>query len=445
MDRVMRIGFCVALIGVLGMQSSARAEAVAKQEYLKLADEMHKHFDANILKAWFPAVVDEEHGGFRSNLTRDWKPAPKQDRFLVFQSRATWVASQVAMRRPELREEFLKYTRHGVTMLGKMWDAEQGGLYWGTDVDAKVTPAYGTRKCAYGISFAMYALASAYQASHDEAAIDLAMKTFNWFDDHAHDAAHGGYHEVLERDGTPIVPKDLSNTMDNKVGYPNRVLGFKSMNSHIHLLEAMTELYRAKKDDKVKARLDELFLIVRDRIAVDPGCLNLYFTPDWKTMPDHDSFGHDIETAFLLIEASEALGRSDEDRTWVVGRKLVDHALEYGFDKARGGFYDKGSAFDPATDTDKVWWTQAEGLNALLLMHEKFGGQTDRYWKAFGLTWKFVNNSMVDREFGGWYDTVAADGNVLRPGKAQNWKAMYHDGRALMEMEKRLRHMGGEK
>ena len=125
-------------------------------------------------------------------------------------------------------------------------------MYWGLDENGKVDPQYGTEKQAYGISFGIYAAAAAYEATKDPAALDLAMKAFTWFDDHAHDATNGGYHESLKRDGTPIVPKDLGETLKNRSPGPNVTYGYKSMNSHIHLLEAFTKLYHAKKDERVR-------------------------------------------------------------------------------------------------------------------------------------------------------------------------------------------------
>ncbi len=144
------------------------------------------------------------------------------------------------------------------------------------------------------------------------------------------------------------------------------------MNSHIHLLEAITALYRIWPDPLVEKRLRELFLVVRDKIAVEPGCLNLFFTPDWCPVPEHDSFGHDVETAYLLLEAAERSKEPDDAKTLTVARCLVDHALQWGWDERLGGFYDRGAAFAPACGREKIWWTQAEGLNALLLMHARF-------------------------------------------------------------------------
>jgi len=177
---------------------------------------------------------------------------------------------------------------------------------------------------------------------------------------------------------------------------------------------------------------------------VRPGCLNLYFTPDWRAVPDHDSFGHDVETAYLLLEAAEVLKQKDDARTLAVARSLVDHAIQWGWDEKQGGFYDKGAAFQPAWAKEKIWWTQAEGLNALLLMHERFGRQTPRYFDAFLQQWDFICKAQVDPRHGGWYESVSAEGTgASGQAKATIWKAAYHDGRALMNVTERLRHLSG--
>jgi mannobiose 2-epimerase len=211
------------------------------------------------------------------------------------------------------------------------------------------------------------------------------------------------------------------------------------MNSHIHMLEALSALYGVWKDGEVRERLEEVLRIVRDRVAVEPGCLNLFFTRDWRPVPDHDSYGHDIETAFLLIEAAESLGEGIDGKTLGMARMLVDHALDWGWDEQHGGFYDKGFALSAAFDKKKVWWSQVEGLNALLLMHEQFGVESDRYWQAFVKQWQFVRRFQIDSEFGGLYGEVEADGAPISTTKGQNWKAGYHDGRSFMLVADRLR------
>jgi mannobiose 2-epimerase len=182
---------------------------------------------------------------------------------------------------------------------------------------------------------------------------------------------------------------------------------------------------------------------VRDKICDARGYLNLYFEPNWKPVPDVDSYGHDVETAFLLLEAAERLGRANEPETQRIARALVDHALKFGWDAKYGGFYDQGPIEAPATVTDKGWWMQAEGLNALLLMHELYGRSSPDYYKAFEAQWSFITRFQLDPKYGDWWNVVARDGKVLHPetGKGGEWKEAYHQSRALMNTADRLRRL----
>lgn len=405
---------------------------LSAEECRALADELEAEL-RGMLRAWFPRTLDRERGGFLESFREDWSHGSETGKFLVYQARLTWVASAVAEWAPDLREEYLEYARHGARFLDRaMRDRDRGGAYFRLGLDGR--PA-GAEKHAYGLAFAIYAGAAAHRAARDPAALALAQDVFRWLDERAHDAANGGYFESLDLDGR-VRPSD-GRTFDG-IG---TLLGFKSMNSHIHLLEAFAELYRVWPDARLRERLEEVLALVRDRIAVEPGCLNLFFTPDWRAVPAHDSFGHDIETAFLLAEAAEALGRPDDEKTWRVARSLVDHALEWGFDWERGGFYEKGEAFAPAHDTSKVWWTQAEGLNALLLLHERCGRETARYFEAFRRQWRFIREHVIDRRHGGWFPHVAREGVPIARDKASPWKAAYHDGRALLRCAERLRKL----
>ena len=275
----------------------------------------------------------------------------------------------------------------------------------------------------------------------DELAKKVASDAFDWLEAHAHDRVNGGYFEALRRDGTPIAAWNKDAPMRERLDRLGVYYGFKSMNSHIHLLEALSELTKIDNRPQVRERLLELLQIVRDRIAVEPGALNLYLTPDWRPIPGHDSFGHDVETAFLLVEAATALGMEDDRRSWQVARDLVDHALEWGWDEVHGGFYDKGESFaGTAFDRKKVWWSAAEGLNALLLMHRKYGDRTDRYWKAFLKQWDFIEKHLLDSVHGGWYAETTADGELSGDGgKANPWKANYHTSRAMMNVARMLK------
>jgi mannobiose 2-epimerase len=221
-------------------------------------------------------------------------------------------------------------------------------------------------------------------------------------------------------------------------------IGYKSMNTHIHLVESVTQLYGVWKDDTVRQRLKELLSIVRDRICVQPGVMNLFFTADWRPIPDHDSYGHEVETAFLMLEAEDALGHGHDPRTERMAKMLVDHALAYGWDENYGGFFQEGTTFGKPEWRMKEWWVEFEGLNALLLMHEKYGRQNDNYFKAFQKQWRFIQHYQTDSEYHGVYQLVGPDGNAVEPIKGRIWKAAYHDGRAVLNVSDRLRKLAAE-
>jgi len=411
-----------------------------REDYLKLAAEMESVLRRDLLDVFFPRAVDTEHGGFHSNFTRDWKRAPSEGKFSVFQARLVWVAAQVSLRRPELKERFAPAIAHGLTYLRDvLWDQQHGGFYWGLNDQGQIDSRYTDGKHLYGNSFCIYGAAGAYQATRDPAALDLAQRGFRWIDEHAHDNQNGGYHEWLTRDGRVVPASESARVAVVPVaGFP---IGYKSVNTHIHLLEAFTQLYEVWPDDNARQRIEELLAIVRDKICVAPGAMNLYLTPDWRAIPDHDSYGHDVEAAYLMVEAEAVLGRGHDPRTEKIARLLVDHALAYGWDQKNGGFFEHGTTIGPADDTRKEWWVQFEGLNALLLMHEKYGQQTDSYFKAFQQQWWFISKRQVDRRFGGIYDTVEADGKVRDYTKARIWKECYHDSRALLNTIARLNQL----
>jgi endoglucanase len=424
---------------ILNQQKAAADPSPGRETYLKLSDEVEATLRRDVLKVWFPRSVDRENGGFHSNFARDWQPGKSQGKFSVFQGRMTWVAAQVVMRRPELKAEYLPIAQHGVQFLtSTMWDQQYGGFFWGLDDKHQIAAPYGENKHLYGMSFCLYGLAAAYQATHDPKALEFAQKAFRWIDEHAHDAKNGGYFEWLKRDGAVIEPeKNTGKAAEIPVsGFP---VGYKSMNTHIHLLESFTQLYEVWKDETLRLRLQELLAVVRDKLCAEPGTMNLYFTSDWQPTADRDSYGHDIEAAYLMLEAEDALGQAHAPATERMARMLVDHALSDGWDEIHGGFYAEGP--DKPEHRLKQWWVEMEGLNSLLLMHEKYGRQTDKYFKAFQRQWEFIREYQLDAEFHGVYETVMPDTKPASGGKGHRWKAAYHDGRALMNVSERLRKL----
>lgn len=394
-----------------------------------------------LTRRWYPSGLDKTHGGFHENFDRAWSPLPDNGRSLVYQSRMTWTAAAFARYSREHREEYTRYVKYGVEYLDRvMRDAQHGGFHWTLAADGTIDMNQGTEKHVYGTAFVLYAASEAFDVTRDERAAKVARDAFEWLETHAHDAKDGGYFEAQSREGKPILAVDGSAPVLKRTDRLGVYYGYKSMNSHIHILESMAAFSKIDHRPIVKVRLAELLAIVRDRIAVEPGALNLYLTHDWRPTPAHDSFGHDVETAYLLVEAAAALGTPDDEQTWRMARMLIDHALDWGWDDQNGGFYDKGDVFaGKPYDTTKIWWTQAEGLNALLLMHKKFGMVTDRYMNAFLKQWAFIEAHQIDSTHGGWFGEVTREGDLIGEGrKATPWKANYHTSRALMNVAEML-------
>lgn len=398
-----------------------------------------------LLNKWYPLSVDEEDGGFYSDITYDFKLGGKQDKMIVTQARQIWVTSKAAMRYSRERE-YLTYATHGFEFLrDHMWDKKHGGFYTLVSRAGKPIKQQKEEKTAYGNAFAIYGLAAYFEASGNEEALNLAKKTFYWLEQHSHDSIYKGYYQSLQLDGTPIErTADLPSTS---------LTGYKDQNSSIHLLEAFTELYHVWPDELLKTRLDELFLLIRDTIVNKDHYMNLFFTKDWKPVSfknssrenikkhyelDHISFGHDVETAYLLLEASQALGRTDEEETLRIGKEMVDHSLKNGWDQRLGGFYDGGYYFEDSdrlsiVNDDKNWWAQAEGMNTLLLMQSYFPNDEMNYRSYFDKLWRYVQTYIMDQEHGGWYEWGLDKSPEAKTAvKGRTWKATYHNYRALI-------------
>ena len=413
-----------------------------------MAEEITHSLKNDLLNVWYPLAIDSIYGGFLSDFDHQWKPEGAQNKMIVTQSRHLWTCSKAAQFYP--RDTIYRiYARHGFNFLKNiMWDPQSGGFYNLVNQQGtiKANSEGEINKNAYGNAFAIYGLAAYHTMSGDEEALNLAIKAFQWLDRHSHDPVHGGYFQFLQKDGTPRVS-----------GY-NKVPP-KDQNSTIHLLEAFTELYHAWPDDTLKKRLYELLLLVRDTITTEKGYMNLFFKRDWTPISyrdsianireanyhlDHVSFGHDIETAFLLVEAAGALGFKNDQTTLRKAKKMVDHALINGWDKNNGGLYDAGYYFVKDGDLSiikdsKVWWAQAETLNTLLIMAGLFPNDEAQYFEKFKAQWHYIQTYLIDREYGGWY-WGGSDKEPDRKSSAKGtiWKGNYHTFRSMVNCVKLL-------
>jgi mannobiose 2-epimerase len=416
----------------------------------KICLELSESLQQNILGIWYPRTIDSISGGFLSDFDYKWEMKGRQNKMIVTQSRHIWTCSSSAEFYPEKKDYYLKIARHGVQFLKeKMWDPKWGGFYSLVDREGKVLnfgKADQMTKEAYGNAFAIYGLAAFARQTGDTTALELAKKTFLWLDKHSYDPQFGGYFQFIEADGTPL-----------KEGYQG--VPPKDQNSSIHLLEAFTELYRVWPDPLVKERLLMMLSLIRDQIANSKGYLQLFLNADispvsyrdsaenirqknWQM--DHISFGHDVETAYLMLEASEVAGLKNDTLTLRKAKRMVDHAIENGWDKTVGGFYDAGYYFknlETVTiikDT-KNWWAQAEGMNSLLMMSELFPNDPLNYKSLFLKEWEYINTYLIDHEHGDWYPAgIDKEPDAKLAMKAQIWKCNYHTSRSLMNCIRQL-------
>ena len=414
----------------------------SKEERSRIANEMENSIQTELLNKWYPQCMDTLYGGFISTFTYDFKPAGDQDKFIVTQARHTWSASKAAVRYPGVAYYKTCATNGYKFLHDVMWDKTYGGFY--TMVDRKGNVIDSTKN-AYGNAFGIYALAAYCKLSNDPDAINFAQEAFMWLEKHSHDAVYKGYYQHMQRDGTPI-QRNASTPSTAETGY-------KDQNSSIHLLEAFTELLSVWPNAIVRERLQEMFLLIRDTMIGSKGYLTLFFQPDWTPVSYHDSsdasikahhgldhvsFGHNVETSYLLLEASHALSISNDTNTLRIAKLMVDHALQNAWDHKHGGFYDAGYYFKnkpglTIINKENNWWSQAEEMNSLLLMSKLFPNDTMHYYNWFSMEWKYIQTYIIDHKYGDWYaNGTDIDTQIKTALKGHLWKGNYHQFRALM-------------
>jgi cellobiose epimerase len=409
--------------------------------------EINTVLDSLILPKWYPRVIDTAFGGYLSNFDYKWTKKERQEKMIVTQARHVWTASKAAEFYPK-NTLYPSVAAHGFRFLrDKMWDAKDGGFYNLVQQDGQpILENNRIIKQAYGNAFAIYALAANYKLSGDTSVLNLAKKGFYWLEKNSHDPQYGGYFQFLEKNGTPL-KTGLGNTPP------------KDQNSSIHLMEAFTELYGVWKDDLVKKRLEEILVLIRDTMTDKRGFLNLFFEADWKHRSyrdstdevrkkninlDHVSFGHDIETAWLLMDAATVLGKPNDAKTLKMAKTLVDHGLKNGFDPSVGGVFDGGYYFNNQSKLaivkqGKNWWAQVETMNTLLYMAQQFPTDKMDYYGKFLHQWDYIQKYLIDHENGEMYAGGLDKEPQQKTGdKSHIWKGAYHTSRSLMNCSRML-------
>ncbi|NGZ75330.1 AGE family epimerase/isomerase [Saccharibacillus alkalitolerans] len=405
-------------------------------------EELDRELRHNILGFWMEHAPAAGDSGFVGEIGADMDVRGDADRSLVLNARILWTFSAAYRRFGS--EEYLSIADRAYRYLQERFlDRKYGGYYWMVHADGS---AAETKKQVYGQAFAIYALSEYAQALDESARAGAAeagseerrslrselesgaRELYRLIEAHSRDPLHGGYIEAHAEDWSDTEDFSLSGKDLNEK---------KSMNTHLHVLEGYTNLYRIWPSDELKNRLGELIEVTLTHI-VDPasGHFRLFFDDEWNVKSDHVSYGHDIEGSWLLMEAAEALGgEALIERAKATALKMAEAVLRRGVD-ADGGIWNEASG-GSLVDDSKDWWPQAEAMVGFYNAYELTGDAA--YREAAARSWAFIRDYLVDREFGEWYWSVSNDRTPNRKEpKVSAWKCPYHNGRACLEMLARL-------
>ncbi|MGM9748971.1 MAG: AGE family epimerase/isomerase [Candidatus Cryptobacteroides sp.] len=395
-----------------------------------LASQVKKELKQNILPFWTERMTAPERGfyGRISGLGELDTNAPLG---AIMNARILWTfssAARVLANDPSCGETVascLKTAeRAKKEITERFYDKEFGGIYWSLHPDGSPED---TKKQIYAIAFAIYGLAEYHRATGDAEALDYAIRLFHDIEKHSFDSVKNGYFEAFTREWNTIGDMRLSDKDANES---------KTMNTHLHVLEAYTCLYRVWKDDLLKERLAGLIDIFCNVICGEGGHLRLFFDDDWNCNYDIISYGHDIEASWLLYEAAEVLGeKSYICKVGSLAVKIANAACE-GLGKDGGMIYEREGKNGPV-DGDRHWWVQAETVVGCINTWNLTG---ERVWLEKALNcWDFIKAHIIDHEGGEWFWSLCADGTVNRDDdKAGFWKCPYHNGRMCMEVIERI-------
>lgn len=389
-----------------------------------LASQAKKELTENILPYWTEHMCNPD-GGFYGRISGNEETDLSAPVGNIMTARLLWTFSSAyrLFKDSAEAEGYLKMaSRAKDLIISRFCDPEYGGTYWSLNPDG--TPM-DTKKQIYAIAFTIYGLAEFNRATGDAKALEYAIKLFNSIEDHSFDTEKDGYFEAFTRSWAPIEDMRLSDKDANES---------KTMNTHLHVLEAYTCLYRVWKNSRLEERLRGLIRIFEDRIPGPDGHLRLFFDDDWNSDYDIVSYGHDIEASWLIHEAALVLG--DEAVLQRIEKlvPVIASAAGEGFTPEGGMIYEKNGGH---TDRDRHWWVQAETVVGYFNLWDNFGRQ-DGLENAL-TCWDFIKASLIDRENGEWFWSLRDDGTVNRDDdKAGFWKCPYHNGRMCMEIIERL-------
>lgn len=381
-----------------------------------------EHLEKNLIPFW-NKLKDEENGGFYGYVGSDGKPDARSVKGVILNSRILWFYSTAyqLLKKPEL----LEMADHAYKFLTDFcFDSQYGGVYWSVNYDGTVCD---DTKHTYNQSFAIYALSAYYQASRKKDALNMAYVLYRVIEEKCRD--ENGYLEAFRRDFTPSSNEKLSE---------NGVLAERTMNTLLHVLEAYSELYKA---DTFYAVGDSIRWILKlfQKKVYNPKkkICEVFFDSDYHSLIDLESYGHDIETAWLIDHGCSVLDDAAYKKEMLpITNGLAEAAYRNAFDKTQHGLNNEREG--NKIDSRKIWWVQAESVVGFYNAYQK-QPQKKEYLQAAEEIWEFIRSSVVDPDSGEWIECVPAD-NKPDPKQAlvHPWKCPYHNGRMCMEMIQRL-------
>lgn len=397
-----------------------------------LKDEVTACLNDNILSFWLK-MQDEENGGFYGQMNGEGTLVKTANKGGILNARILWAFS--AAYRATHRPEYLTAaTRAKDYILKYFVDKEFGGTYW--ELDCKGNPV-DTKKQFYAIGFTIYGLSEYVRAvrtlgtktEDEKEALETAIALFNVIEEHSFDKEYNGYIEACTRDWQPIEDMRLSDLDEN---YP------KSQNTHLHIIEPYSNLYRVWKDERLEKALRNLIFIFTDKILnPETHHLDLFFENDWtRGAGQLESYGHDIECSWLMHEAALVLGDKEVLAKVEPIVQEVAKASEKGLN-ADGSMIHEANLTKGTMDADLHWWVQAETVVGFANIYQYFGDESalDKAVKC----WQYIKDNLIDSENGEWHWSVRRDGTLnTTDDKAGFWKCPYHNSRMCIEIMERF-------
>lgn len=385
-----------------------------------MVEEIKSHLTDCIIPFW-KKLRDETYGGYFGYMDQDLKVNEKAVKGCILNSRITWFFANAYLTLND--ESLLAEAKHGYEFMRKYCvDQEKGGVYWSVQYDG--TPE-DTTKHTYNQAFSIYALSSYYDASKDESALKLAKELFHIIEERCMDEI--GYKEAFDRDFQEIENDKLSE---------NGVIADKTMNTLLHVFEAYTELYRVSGDADVKKRLMWILDTIADKIYnPDLHRQEVFFDREMNSIIDLHSYGHDIETAWLIRRGTDVLAdKAYEEKMLPIILDLTGQVYKTAFDgRSLANECERG-----VVDEKRVWWVQAETVIGFLNGWQLAPEHTE-YLEAARAEWAFIREYVIDKRPGSeWFHDVNKEGEPLRGEPiVEPWKCPYHNGRMCLEVIRR--------